>query len=222
MVDLARLSRANAQRFAAAKITRPNAFADAAKRLTSGEAKTHFQAAEAATGVPWYVIAVIKEREAGADPNWRLGIAQGDPWSIRSIHVPRGRGPFPGWLEAARDALVSCPPYAGRWKDWSTGGLLTLLEQYNGTGYAMRGLPSPYIWSGTDQYRSGKYVRDGVFRADVIDVQLGCAGLLLAMSQIDPTVHLSVALAGPADEQSQLIARLAPGLVTTVAGVPLS
>jgi hypothetical protein len=35
------------------------------------------------------------------------------------------------------------------------GGALTLLEQYNGLGYANRGLPSPYIWSGTDRYLKG-------------------------------------------------------------------
>lgn len=30
--------------------------------------------------------------------------------------------------------------------------MLAKLEQYNGLGYAARGRPSPYIWSGTDQY----------------------------------------------------------------------
>jgi hypothetical protein len=102
--------------------------------------------------------------------------------------VPIGRGPFKSWEEAAYDALVNCPPYASRNKDWTPGGLLTLLEGYNGFGYAARGLPSPYIWSGTDQYKSGKYVADHVFDPNVVDKQLGCAGVLLAMQQLDATI----------------------------------
>jgi hypothetical protein len=74
---------------------------------------------------------------------------------------------------------------------------MTLLEQYNGLGYATRGLPSPYIWSGTDQYAKGKYVRDGVFDSNVVDSQLGCAGLILAMMQIDPTITFTGATIVP-------------------------
>jgi hypothetical protein len=44
------------------------------------------------------------------------------------------------------------------------------------------------VWAGTDQYRSGKYVRDGVYDPDVIDSQAGCAGLLMAMKALDPAI----------------------------------
>jgi hypothetical protein len=84
------------------------------------------------------------------------------------------------WLIARRLQLAN--------KDWSIGGTLTMLEQYNGLGYASRGRPSPYIWSGTDQYVSGKYVRDGVYDPSAVDQQLGCAGLLMAMMALDPTI----------------------------------
>ncbi len=104
------------------------------------------------------------------------------------MHVPAGRGPFASWEEAAVDALVNCSPHAARNKDWSIGAALTKLEEYNGLGYAARGRPSPYIWSGTNQYVSGKYVRDGVYDPNVVDSQLGCAGLLMAMMALDPTV----------------------------------
>ena len=83
--------------------------------------------------------------------DWQ-SLAQGDPWNRVSVHVPAGRGPFKSWEDAAVDALVNCSPYAARNKDWSIGGTLTMLEQYNGLGYAARGRPSPYVWSGTDQY----------------------------------------------------------------------
>ena len=91
-------------------------------------------------------------------------IAQGDAWDRKSTHVPAGRGPFKSWEDAAVDALVNCGPYAVRNQDWSIGGILTLLEQYNGLGYASRGLPSPYIWSGTDVYLAGKPITSSIRR----------------------------------------------------------
>lgn len=86
------------------------------------------------------------------------------------------------------DALTGCAPHASSWKDWSAGGALTLLEQYNGLGYANRGLSSPYIWAGTDQYVKGKFVADGVFDPNEVDHQLGCAAILKAMMAIDPSI----------------------------------
>jgi len=186
MANLVALRAANAARWANAKLTRGPEFTPVAKRLIAS--KTRFQAMEAQTGVPWFVIAVIKERESGADPKWLKSIAQGQPWNKKSTIVPVGRGPFNSWEEAAYDALVNCAPKAAKNKDWSIGGTLTLLEQYNGLGYANKKLPSPYIWSGTDQYKSGKYIRDGVFSATTVDAQLGCAGLLLAMQALDKSV----------------------------------
>jgi hypothetical protein len=59
---------------------------------------------------------------------------------------------------------------------------------YNGLGYANKGLPSPYVWAGTDQYTTGKYVADGVFDPNAVDRQLGCAGLLMAMQQTDSSI----------------------------------
>jgi lysozyme family protein len=55
------------------------------------------------------------------------------------------------------DALVNCPSKAAKNTDWSVGGTLTLLEQYNGLGYANNRVPSPCTWSGTDQYKAGRY-----------------------------------------------------------------
>lgn len=183
-VDLAKLKEANIRRWNAAKLTRGPEFTPVAKRLVA--AKQRYLTVSEKTGIPWPFIAVTHQRESSQ--NWAKSLAQGDPIDRVSTHVPAGRGPFATWEEAAYDALVNCAPYAARNKDWSIGGLLTLLEQYNGLGYVRRGLPSPYIWSGTDQYSKGKYVRDGVFDPDVVDKQLGCAGLILAMMQLDPTI----------------------------------
>lgn len=184
MTDLAKLKDANLRRWAAAKLTRGPEFLPVAKRLVA--AKQRYLTVSAKTGIPWPFIAVTHERESSQ--NWARSIAQGDPWDRVSTHVPKGRGPFKSWEEAAYDALVNCAPYAARNKDWSIGGLLTLLEQYNGLGYVNHGLPSPYIWSGTDQYSRGKYVSDGVFDPNAIDKQLGCAGLIMAMMSLDETI----------------------------------
>jgi hypothetical protein len=105
-----------------------------------------------------------------------------------STHVPKGRGPFTSWEQGAYDALVRCAPYASRWQDWSPGGALTLLEQYNGLGYAAKGRPSPYVWAGTNQYVSGKFIADHVYSETAVDKQLGCAGIILAMQALDPSI----------------------------------
>lgn len=184
MADLVKLKDANVRRWNAAKLTRGPEFLPAAKRLVA--AKSRYQAVEAKTGVPWPFIAVTHQRESSQ--NWNKSLAQGDPWSAKSTHVPAGRGPFKSWEEAAIDALVNCGPHAATNKDWSIGGLLTLLERYNGIGYANKDRPSPYLWSGTDQYESGKYVADGVYDPTAVDKQLGCAGLIMAMMSLDSSI----------------------------------
>jgi len=182
MTDLKALAVANVKRWTAAKLTRD--FTLVGKRLVA--AKSRYQAVAIRTGVPWFLIAVIHERECSQ--GWTGSLAQGDRWDKLSVHVPAGRGPFRSWEDAAVDALTDCPPHAAHWTDWSVGGALTLLEQYNGLGYACRGVPSPYIWAGTDQYRSGKFVRDGIYDPTAIDRQAGCAGLLMAMMQLDTAI----------------------------------
>lgn len=186
MTNLVALRATEEARWKAAQIIRGPAFATVAKRLVDPVAKAHYVNVSRITGVPWSFIAVVHERECGQD--WHGSLAQGDPWNRVSVHVPKGRGPFHSWEEAAIDALVHCRPYAARNNDWSIGGALVELEEYNGLGYANRGIASPYIWSGTNQYHGGKYVRDGVFDPHAYDQQLGCAGLLKAMMALDTSI----------------------------------
>ena len=83
-----------------------------------------------------------------------------------------------------------------------------MLEEYNGLGQAsgpsgwvgkpytperkqkFAPQPSAYIWAGTDQYETGKYVADHIYDSTVVDQQLGCAGLLVAMAVLDQSIHL--------------------------------
>lgn len=199
MASNAALIAANASRWERARLTRTSEFNPVAKRLVSR--KERYQGIEAATGVPWFVIAVIHEREAGVDAQFKGNIANGQPWSRKTTIVPKGRGPFASFEEAAFDALMNCAPFAGKWKDWSVGGALTLLEQYNGLGYAQRKKPSPYIWSGTDQYVKGKYVADHEYDPEAVDKQLGCAGVLMAMQQLDPSIEFTAAAKKPRPAQ---------------------
>lgn len=193
MTSVTSLVAANQSRWDGVSVTRSGFNAVASKIVKS---KARYQKIEAATGVPWFIIGVIHEREASGDFNCQL--AQGDPLNEVSVHEPRGRGPFynhptdpPGedaFYRGALDALCDCAPYASNWKDWSPGGAMTLLEEYNGLGYYDHGKPSPYIWAGTDQYTSGKYVADGMYDPNTVDKQLGCAGLILAMMEIDSSI----------------------------------
>lgn len=187
VVDIQKLKADNLARWNAASVT-PSLIPildQVSGRLVA--AKSRYVTVALQTTVPWPVIAVIHERESSQ--SWLASLAQGDPWNRISIHVPAGRGPFDSWEAAAEDALVDCPPHAARWGDWSIGSALTLLETYNGLGYAAHGLPSPYIWASTDQYSRGKYIADGHFDPNAVDHQLGCAALLGRMTIIDPTIE---------------------------------
>jgi lysozyme family protein len=144
--------------------------------------------------IAWVFIAVSHYRESSQ--NFSRSLAQGDRWDQVSVHVPAGRGPFKSFEDAAVDALVKCAPYAARLKDWSIGGMLTNLERFNGIGYAARGVPSAYVWSGTNQYERGKFVADGVYDPNKVDAQLGVAGLILTMMQLDPSITFD----GPAPQ----------------------
>ncbi len=193
MTDIAALKSRNRIRWSNAKITRGPEFDRVAARLVASKAR--YQSVSARTGVPWYIIAVIHEREASQ--NWNTQLGQGDPLTHVSVHVPKGRGPFKTWEDGAYDALVNCAPYAGKWRDWTPGGALTLLEEYNGLAYANANRPSPYVWSGTDQYTMGKIMVDHGPIEPVVDRQLGCAGLILAMAKLDVSVSFGEAIPPP-------------------------
>jgi lysozyme family protein len=170
----------NLDRWNKASFTRSTQIEKQAAQIRANQSR--YEAVSAKTGVPWDVIAVIHYREsscsfAGVLHNGERIIGTGRKTTL----VPKGRGPFATWEDAAFDALMNCSPYAGKNRDWSLGSTLDLLEGYNGLGYRKRGLPSPYLWAGTDQYTSGKYVADGKFDPNVVDQQLGAAAILIAL-----------------------------------------
>lgn len=131
-------------------------------------------------GVPWQYIAVIHYRESSL--NFKRHLHNGDPLTARTTHVPKGR-PIKGnppftWEESAEDALRSQGWNAGIDWDISNPDVLDILERYNGLGYRKKGLPSPYLWSFSSNYKKGKYVADGKFDPEFVDGQCGVAVLL--------------------------------------------
>lgn len=150
------------------------AFEAAANRIKAN--RKIYEEIEKLTGVPWWFIGVVHLRESNL--NMATNIANGQRYDRVTTIVPKGRGPFSSFKEAAVDALTNCAPYAARNKDWSVGSALALLEKYNGLGYSARSIPSPYIWAWTNQYVKGKFVADHVFDPNVVDSQLGCAGVI--------------------------------------------
>lgn len=171
---------ANLDRWNRAKFTRSTQINARATKIEA--ARSRYEAVSRKTGVPWDVIGVIHYREssgsfAGVLHNGQKIIGTGKKTTL----VPKGRGPFSSWEDAAVDALMNCHPYAGKNKDWSIAGTLDMLERYNGLGYRKKGLPSPYLWAGTDQYTKGKYVADGKYDPNHVDKQLGVAALLMKL-----------------------------------------
>lgn len=139
---------------------------------------------QTATKVPWIFVGMLHYRECSFD--FGLSIAQGDPWNRISRHIPKGRGPFHSWHDAAVDALVKCAPFAGKWKDWTAGGLLTIGEAYNGFGYEeYHDENSPYNWGGTNHEEAGKYTADGKYCASAWDSQLGLAAIMRSMMTLN-------------------------------------
>lgn len=148
--------------------------------------KERYQRVENITGVPWHLVGVLHVRESNCDFDTYLG--NGQSIHRRTTMVPRGRGPFKSFEEGAVDAL-KIDGLTGV-KDWRLEKELYWTEAFNGWGYASRGLPSPYVWGGTNQQRAGKYVADGVFNAKVMDTQPGCAPILQVLSKLDPSITL--------------------------------
>jgi len=164
--------------------------------------RDRYEAVSTANKIPWWVVGIIHSLESGCDFSTHLH--NGDPLTARTTHVPKGRPatgtpPFT-WEYSAADALK-----ADRIDPTTIGTILDSLEKYNGLGYRNGGgqgttppRTSPYLWSMTDQYVKGKYVKDGIFDPEAVSQQVGAAaimksleakGVTLMSSQNNPAKH---------------------------------
>lgn len=174
--------------------------------------KERYLSLERRTGVPALVTMVIAERESGADPH--MSLAQGDRWDRVSVHVPKGRGPFGSWEDAAVDALqIDGLDKIGR-DNWTIERALFQLEKYNGFGYRRYDVPSAYIWASTTIYQGGKFIADGKFSRAAWDTQLGVAALMARIGKADPELILPCAADLPQDHPVYVASQKPPETAT--------
>lgn len=169
--------------------------------------------------IPWYVIAVIHNMECSQRFDQHLH--NGDPLTARTRNVPAGRPkagdpPFT-WEESATDALT----FDGltKWQDWTIPGILYCLEGYNGWGYRLHhpAVKTPYLWSGSNHYTSGKYVADGTWSDTAVSAQCGAATLLRRIaekSELDAESHISDTALAAAFAKKSVLFSYAPSKVT--------
>lgn len=178
--------------------------------------RARYEAVTERRGVPWAFVALVHLMESGCDFSSHLH--NGDPLVARTVRVPAGRPrngspPFT-WEESAADAMA-LKRLSGS-TDWSLAGMLYQLERYNGWGYRKYHpeVLSPYLWSFSDHYTSGKYVADGRWSDTAVSRQCGAAVVLRRMAEnglvdfIDrPGVSLYSSVEAEPRDQEPLVSR---------------
>jgi len=145
--------------------------------------KARYETVADKLNIPWNFIAIIHCMEGSL--SFSRHLHNGDPLTARTVQVPKGR-PLTGnppfsWEDSAVDALTM--EGFTRTTDWSITGMLYSFEKYNGMGYRKKGINSPYLWSYSNHYTSGKFTMDGVFDPKAVSKQIGAAVLLRRMSE---------------------------------------
>ncbi len=158
-----------------------------------------YKAAGLAAGVPPELIAAIHWRESHG--NFKTYLHQGDPLGRPAVNWPSDIPVFTVWEDAAAHALGQKQSKLDALGITATTAdptaLVTFAEAYNGLGYYNGGRPSPYVFSGTDEYSSGKFVSDGRYRRTEVDKQLGVATMLQALSDRHTGLEAAIAAATP-------------------------
>lgn len=161
----------------------------AARRLLAN--RPRYLGVSSRTGVPWFLIAALHERESGA--NFSAHLHEGSPLTGRTLHEPRGRPVSPdppySWETSAIDALTMRPHELNKVTNWSIERICYEAERYNGFGYQKRGVRSPYVWSYSNIYTAGKYVRDGQFDPGTVDKQCGVMPIVKRLSELDQSIR---------------------------------
>lgn len=130
---------------------------------------------------PCFFIAAIHNQESSRDVGeFKACLHNGERiigTGLKTTLVPKNRGPFNTWNEAAIDALKDESKIATG-KLTTLGAWLYMLENYNGMGYRKNGVSSPYLWAMTDQYTKGYYVGDHNFQSEVVTDHFGAVALI--------------------------------------------
>ena len=147
--------------------------------------RSRYESVGDALQIPWGFIAVVHNMESSQ--SFSKHLHNGDPLTARTKQVPKdrpktGNPPFT-WEQSARDALTM--KGLGAATDWTLAGTLYQLERYNGWGYRLYHphVLSPYLWSFSKHYVSGKYVADGTWSNTAVSKQCGAAAILRRMAE---------------------------------------
>jgi len=154
------------------------------------ENRARYEVIEASTGVPWFVVGIIHSLETGL--RFDRHLHNGDPLTAKTKLVPAGRplghAPFT-FEQSCQDAL--CMKAYDKISAWPIERIAWALENYNGWGYRKyRKILSPYLWSGSNHYRAGKYVADGKWSSTAVSTQSGGMPLLKAIADKCPDVQI--------------------------------
>jgi lysozyme family protein len=185
--------------------------------------KVRYQAVEAPTTVPWYVIGLLHMRES--TNNFHCWLHNGDPMfdhdgkPKRTVQIPPNRPPNPSvsWEDGAVDALQGFK--LTTIKDWTAERIAYTAEAFNGWGYTLyRHIPSPYLFGGSSVQLRGKYVEDRVWDATKWDDQLGVLTTLKALMQLDASIKLTPSMT----IQPRLVIPSSPALPNIPVPVPVA
>ncbi|RPE05567.1 hypothetical protein EGT74_24605 [Chitinophaga lutea] len=180
----------NKEMFLICKVSNPDQVDAVIQKIEAG--KPRYQFVAQITGVPWFFISVVHQLESGG--KFTTHLHNGDPLTARTKKHPAGR-PLNGeppftWEESAVDALTlmgyarkEAKPGEKKTESltWGITSILDRLERYNGLGYRKVGIPSPYLWSGSQHYEKGKFVADGEYNPNAVSKQIGAAVILVRM-----------------------------------------
>lgn len=141
------------------------------------EGAERYREVERETGVPWQVIGCKHLMEGAGDFSRVLHNGERIIGTSKKTRlVPKNRGPFDSWEEAAIDALrIKNQP-----KEWTIENTLYYCERFNGLAYLRDPSKpnSPYIWSFTQHYTKGKYYADHKYSPTLVSKQCGIAPVL--------------------------------------------
>ncbi len=148
--------------------------------------RSRYESVADALNIPWYLVAAIHNMESGQ--KFSRHLHNGDSLKARTTHVPvdrpaKGNPPF-SWEESAMDALKLRKLH--KVDTWSLERVLYELEGYNGWGYRLYHphVLSPYLWSASNNYVSGKYTADGRWSDTAKSKQSGAAVIIRRLEEM--------------------------------------
>jgi lysozyme family protein len=167
--------------FASCKI-RPERAAtinDFANRMLDPANRKRYEKIYEETCIPWYFVAGIHALEATF--NFRTHLHNGDSLKARTHNIPPNRppewNPPNEWEASAIDALTM--KKYDKETSWTLPEICYRWEKYNGVRSRMEhNIHTPYLWSFSQHYTKGKFVRDNVWSDDAVSQQPGAAVLL--------------------------------------------